>query len=185
MMYKKINIFCLIFFCSVFFLLTDNNYGQQISVNRIENMPDFPQPYQLRNWKEVTIGYDSLVFNAELTGQYLPLIFFRNSSINYPSEISFGLHTVVGTTTPNSGEAINVIPAVIGPSLVGIDKSNQNGYDWVKMCREYFNNRPEENVYLNHPNAQSADDWWYATMPNVFFYQFMIYIRVPKILIIN
>ncbi|MBU1064794.1 T9SS type A sorting domain-containing protein, partial [bacterium] len=35
----------------------------------------------------------------------------------------------------------------------------------------WFNKRPEENVYLNGPTAQSGDDWWYAMMPNVFFYQ--------------
>ena len=72
---------------------------------------------------------------------------------------------------PSSGEAINVLPAVIGATLVGIDKANQNGYDWVKMCREYFNNRPEQNVYKNHPVDDTYDDWWYETMPNVFFYQ--------------
>lgn len=145
--------------------------AQQIKINRIDMMSDFPSPYLMRDWKEVTIGYDSFVFDYNKEGQYLPLIFFRNNTINYPNDISFGLHTVVGTTSPTSGEAINVIPAVVGAALVGIDKSNQNGYDWVKMCREFFNNRPEENVYLNHPSATSGDDWWYATMPNVFFYQ--------------
>lgn len=145
--------------------------AQQININRINLMPDFPSPYLMRDWKEVTIGYDSFVFDYNKQGQYLPLLFFRNNTVNYPDDISFGLHTVVGTTSPTSGEAINVIPAVVGATLVGIDKSNQNGYDWVKMCREFFNNRPEENVYLNHPSATSGDDWWYASMPNVFFYQ--------------
>lgn len=145
--------------------------AQQININRIDMMSDFPSPYLMRDWKEVTIGYDLFVFDYNKEGQYLPLLFFRNNTVNYPGDISFGLHTVVGTTSPTSGEAINVIPAVVGATLVGIDKSNQNGYDWVKMCREFFNNRPEENVYLNHPSATSGDDWWYASMPNVFFYQ--------------
>jgi hypothetical protein len=144
--------------------------SQQIEIPRINIMPDFPQPYLMRDWKGVTLGYDSLVFNSSATGQFLPLIFFRNNTVNYP-DISFGLHTVVGTSSPSSGEAINVLPAVIGASLVGIDKTNQNGYDWVKMCREYFNNRPEQNVYKNHPVDDTYDDWWYETMPNVFFYQ--------------
>jgi hypothetical protein len=144
--------------------------SQQITIPRINSMPDFPQPYLMRDWEKATLGYDSLVFNTSATGQYLPLIFFRNNTVNYP-DISFGLHTVVGTSSTFSGEAINVLPAVIGASLVGIDKSNQNGYDWVKMCREYFNNRPEQNVYKNHPEDDTYDDWWYETMPNVFFYQ--------------
>lgn len=154
-----------------FFIFPHKIICQQVTINKIQSMPDFPQPYEMRDWKKVTLGYDSLVFNHNLQGQYLPLIFFRNNTINYPGETSFGLHTVVGTTSPNSGEAINVLPAVIGATLVGIDKSSQNGYNWVKMCREYFNNRPKENVYLNHPNTESGEDWWYSVMPNVFFYQ--------------
>jgi len=153
--------------------------AQQINLDRIDIMPDFPSPYLMRDWEEVTRGYDSLVFNIDASGEYLPLIFFRNNTVNYPNDISFGLHTVVGTVSPTSGEAINVLPAVVGASMIGIDKSNQNGYNWVKMCREYFNNRPEENVYLNHPSATSGDDWWYSTMPNVFFYQ--LYNLYPEI----
>jgi len=152
-------------------LVSVNSYSQQLDINRISPMPDFPQPYLMRDWNTVALGYDSLVFNQNITGDYLPLIFFRNTTVNYPSDISFGLHTVVGTNSPTAGEAINVLPAVISASLAGIDKSNQNGYNWVKMCREYFNNRPEQNVYKNHPVDDSYDDWWYATMPNVFFYQ--------------
>jgi|AntRauTorckE6833_2_1112554.scaffolds.fasta_scaffold04420_2 hypothetical protein len=145
--------------------------AQQIEINRINQMPDFPTPYIMRDWEEVTKEYDSFVFDVDATGQYLPLLFFRNNTVNYPNDISFGLHTVVGTTSPTSGEAINVIPAITGATLVGIDKSDQDGYNWVRMSREFFNNRPEENVYLNHPSAESGDDWWYATMPSVFFYQ--------------
>ncbi|MCB9249429.1 MAG: T9SS type A sorting domain-containing protein [Ignavibacteriales bacterium] len=165
---SKLFVLLIITFTQVFM---DNSYSQQININRISLMPDFPQPYLMRDWERATLGYDSLVFNQNLTGDYLPLIFFLNNTVNYPGDISFGLHTVVGTTSPSSGEAINVLPAVIGASLVGVDKSNQNGYNWVKMCREYFNNRPEQNVYKNHPVDNTYDDWWYETMPNVFFYQ--------------
>lgn len=145
--------------------------GQQVDIPRINLMPDFPKPYEMRNWKEVAQGYDSLVFDQNLTGEHLPLVFFRDHSINYPELSSFGLHTAVGTNSPTSGEAINVIPAVIGATLVGIDKSNQFGSNWTSMVREYFNRRPQENIYLNHPQTSSGNDWWYETMPNVFFMQ--------------
>lgn len=146
-------------------------YGQQITIDRVEPMPNMPTPYEMRDWEEVARGYDSLVFDFDSSGQYLPLIFWRTNTVNYPAHNSFGLHTVVSTTSPGSGEAINVLPAVISATLAGIDKSNQNGNNWVLMCEEFFNRRPEENVYLNHPIAQSGSDWWYDTMPNVFFYQ--------------
>jgi len=155
----------------VLLLISNQNiYPQQISISRIEQMPNLPAPYEMRNWEEATIGYDTFVFDFNLTGQYLPLIWWKTNTINYP-HISFGLHTVVGTTSPLSAEAINVIPAVISASLVGIDKSSQNGYNWVLMCEEYFNKQNGAYVYLNHPSGSNWDDWWYDVMPNLFFYQ--------------
>ncbi|MCH6573971.1 MAG: laminin G, partial [Bacteroidetes bacterium] len=144
--------------------------SQQIDINRIKQMPNIPEPYEMRNWEEVVEGYDSLVFDFNQTGQYLPLIWWRTNTVNY-THISFGLHTVVGTNSPFSAEAINVLPAVISASLVGIDKSNQSGNNWVLMCEEYFNKQNGADVYLNHPTGSSWDDWWYDTMPNIFFYQ--------------
>ena len=145
--------------------------AQQININRIEQMPNMPAPYESRNWKQAAAGYDSLVFDFDLTGQYLPLIWLNTNTINYPEHNSFGLHTVVGTTSPSSSEAINIIPAVIGATLSGIDKSNQNGFNYVLMSEEYFNKANGADVYLNHPSGSNWDDWWYDVIPNVFFYQ--------------
>ena len=147
-----------------------SSLSQQINISRIEQMPNIPEPYEMRKWEDATIGYDSYVFDFNLTGQYLPLIWWRTNTVNYP-HISLGLHTVVGTTSPFSAEAINVLPAVISASLVGMDKSNQSGNNWVLMCEEYFNKQNGADVYLNHPTGSSWDDWWYDTMPNIFFYQ--------------
>lgn len=145
--------------------------GQQTNIPRVSLMPDYPEPYNMRLWKDVARGYDSLVFDQTLQGEYLPLVFFREQATNYPGFPSFGLHTAVGTNSPESGEAINVIPAVVGATLNGIDKSDQYGHNWVLMIQEYFNRRPQENIYLNHPYSSSGNDWWYETMPNIFFMQ--------------
>ncbi len=145
--------------------------AQPISIPRIDLMPDFPQPYLMRDWKRVAQQYDSLVFDITLQGQYLPLVFYREQSINYPGYQSFGLHTSVGTMFPTSGEAINVIPAIVGATLCGIDKSDQFDQNWALMCQEFFNRRPAENIYLNHPATSSGINWWYETMPNIFFMQ--------------
>ncbi len=166
------------FFIGFIIYINTTLYPQQIDIPRIELMPNMPSPYKMRNWKEVTLGYDSLVFNYNLTGQYLPLFFWWQTRINYTNHPSFGIHAYVGTSDPNAGEAITVLPAVISASLVGIDKSTQNGQNWALMCEEYFNRRPEENVYLNHPSTSSGSDWWYDTMPNVFFYQ--LYDKYPN-----
>ncbi len=145
--------------------------AQQINIDRIELMPNFPQPYEMRDWKEVARGYDSLVFDLTASGDYLPLSWLNTNTVNYPENNSFGLHTVVGTPYPNNAEGINCIPALVGASLMGIDKSNQAGFNYVLGSQEWFNNRPSENVYLNGFVTSSGNDWWYDTMPNVFFYQ--------------
>jgi hypothetical protein len=144
---------------------------QQIDIPRIEQMPNRPEPYEMRDWKKVTLGYDSLVFDFSLSGEYLPLIWLNTQTVNYPQHNSFGLQTAVGTNSPTNAEGINILPAVVSATLAGVDKSDQNGYNWVLMCEEFFNNRPEENVYLNGWISSSGNDWWYDTMPNIFFYQ--------------
>ncbi|MGK9476270.1 LamG-like jellyroll fold domain-containing protein [Melioribacter sp. OK-6-Me] len=150
-------------------LLRYNVCSQQLSIERIEEMPEMPQPYQMRNWKEVAITYDSIVYYPGNYGEHMPFLFFITNSINYPEEISFGLHSYVGTYNTESTEAINVLPSLVGAALCGIDKSNQYGYNWVKMSREYFNRN--QNVYKNSPKDNTYDDWWYESMPNVFFTQ--------------
>jgi hypothetical protein len=167
MMRIKYKILSIIFLLSVFVPLM----AQQINLNRIEQMPNHPVPYLMRDWKNVALGYDSLVFNSQLSGSYLPLISFYSNTVNYPSHSSFRLHSYVGTKSPLSSEAINVLPAIIGATLSGVDKSNQHGNNYVLMGEEFFNKRPEENVYLNQPVSSSGNDWWYETMPNIFFYQ--------------
>jgi len=125
----------------------------------------------MRNWKNTALGYDSLVYNYNLTGQYLPLIADYSNTINYTNHGSFGLQTVVGSTVPTSFEAVNALPSVIGATLCGVDKSSQNGRNYPLFCEEYFNKSNGELVYLNNPSTITGDDWWYETMPNVFFYQ--------------
>jgi hypothetical protein len=167
---KRYFIRCAIIFLLYFNILQNIN-SQQISIPRIDLMPNMPQPYEMRDWKTVARNYDTLAFNLEATGQYLPLSTIVYNTINYPEHPTFGLQSYVGTNSPPGREAINLMPAVIGATLSGIDKSNQFGYNWVLMCEEFFNKRPEENVYLNGPVSGTGDDWWYETMPNVFFYQ--------------
>lgn len=146
-------------------------FSQQIMVPRIEAMPELPQPYEMRDWQEVARKYDSLVYDRTLSGTYLPLVTVHDQSANDPEQESFALQTYVGSFSPTSGEAINMIPSVIGATLCGIDKSNQFGKNWAAMCQDFFNSANGENVYLNNPRGASGHDWWYETMPNIFFYQ--------------
>lgn len=156
--------------CAVFFALSAGDlFSQQISIGRIDAMPDAPSPYLMRDWKAVAASFDSIAFDPSRTGRYLPLIQLYSNTVNYPGEQSFRIQSYVGSGY--GGEAVTCLPALVGGSLVGIDKSNQSGTDWVVMGREWFNGKNGQNVYLNTPSSSTGDDWWYETMPNVFAFQ--------------
>ena len=148
-----------------------NGQTGQLSVPRIELMPAMPSPYNQRDWKQVARQYDSLIYDVSKTGLYLPLVSIGASGINYPQQKTIKLHTYVGTNSPSGSEAINVLPSLVGATLVGIDKSNQFGQNWILMSQDFFNKANGENIYLNNAGASSGGDWWYDLMPNVFFYQ--------------
>lgn len=151
-------------------LLTHLGYTQQLSISRIDLMPDLPSPYLMRDWDEVATGYDALVFNGQGSGEHLPLVSLGEAGINYPEIARISMDSYVGWTGSH-GEAINVMPAIVGASLMGIDKSTQNGVNWVAGAKDYFNLANGQNIYLNGSSSTTGGDWWYETMPNVFFYQ--------------
>ena len=143
----------------------------QIAIPRIDQMPNQPAPYNIRNWKQVAQQYDSFVYDIQKTGQYLPLSAIGPGGVNYPQNPTFRLHTYVGTNSPLGNEAINVLPSLVAATLVGADKTNQFGRNWLLMSQDFFNKANGENIYLNNAGASSGGDWWYDMMPNVYFYQ--------------
>ncbi|MEO1262662.1 MAG: LamG-like jellyroll fold domain-containing protein [Bacteroidota bacterium] len=162
-------------------LFSQISIGQtgQVAIPRVEMMPNQPTPYNVRNWKEIATDYDAYVFDLNKTGTHLPLIHINPSGINYPQMETFRLHTYVGTNSTFGNEAINVLPTLVGSSLVGIDKRDQFGRDWILMSQDFYNKANGENLYLNNAGASSGNDWWYDMMPNVFFYQ--LYDLYPNI----
>jgi hypothetical protein len=145
----------------------------QLSNPRIDLMPDLPTPLLIRDWKTVALDYDSFVFDITKTGEYLPLSRLgTQGQFNYADNTPIFLDSYVGAGDHlNQAEAINIIPAIVGASLCGIDKSNQNGMNWVSMTKDFYNLENGQNVYLNSYSTTSGDDWWYDVMPNVYFYQ--------------
>ena len=163
--------------------LNGQSYSQtgQISIPRVTQMPGLPSPYIMRDWKAVATRYDELVFSTSATGQYLPLVHFKPTGINYLTLQPILLDSYVGAANSgNQAEAINIIPALVGATLVGADKSDQNGVNWPLQSKDFFNQANGQNVYLNGYSAISGGDGWYDLMPNVFFYQlYTLYPNVP------
>ncbi len=167
-MRKIFSITGIIFLISVFTMSAQNG---QVAVPRVELMPSQPAPFNVRDWKWVALKYDSFVYDVQRSGQYLPLVNIQAGGFNYPQYPAFGLHTYVGTSSPNGNEAINVLPSLVGASLCGIDKTNQFGRNWLEMSRDFYSRANGLNMYTNNKGGGTGSDWWYDVMPNVYFYQ--------------
>lgn len=149
--------------------------ARQITIPRIEQMPNLPSPYLMRDWKKVAVDYDNFVFDVSKTGTYLPLTAINTGfGVNYPSVQNIKMDTYVGQKDHgNVAESINIIPAIVGASLVGIDKTNHLNTNWVTKVKDFYNLKNGQLVYLNNYSTTTGNDWWYEVMPNVFFYQLL------------
>ncbi|SNR69495.1 hypothetical protein [Lutibacter flavus] len=156
---------------------------QQESIHRVEEMPNLPQPFKILDFNEMAKNYDKLVYDPNQTGEYWPLIWKDNSRKNIDQE-TFGIYTAMGDVRQGTEhyegifhESLASIGSVLGGSLVGIDKSQQNGENYVGMLKNYFNSETEWNIMMNNTCPEVAQlgggyarDWWYDVYPNVMFY---------------
>ncbi|NVO09924.1 MAG: hypothetical protein HXX16_08195 [Bacteroidales bacterium] len=155
----------------------------QTSLPRIDQMPDVPQPLKIIDWKKKTMQFDSLVFNFNSHASYGSLIWLDSSKRNI-DQVTFGLYTVIGDvrqgSKKNNGEfheALTSLNSLVSAGLMGIDKTNQNGFNYVKMVQNYFNSDTKWNIVMNNTNPSVAmagggygRDWWYDVYPNVLYY---------------
>ncbi|MFV0540856.1 MAG: hypothetical protein ACK5MZ_06420 [Aestuariibaculum sp.] len=156
---------------------------KQIKIDRIEAMTNKPKPFKILDFKDISLKFDSLVFDKNQTGDYWPLIWEDNSRKNI-NQKTFGLYTAMGDLRQgeihNNGifhESLATIGSVLGATLVGMDKSNQNGENYVAMLKNYFNSENEWDIIMNNTSPEVAllgggygRDWWYDVYPNVLFY---------------
>ena len=154
----------------------------QIALQRVEKMPNHPKPYKYKDWKQTALDFDQTVFDFNQKGAYWPIVWLDKKGRNFTST-TFGLYTAMGDVRMgpaiNNGEnheALGALGAVLGASLVGIDKSQQNGLDYVGMLRNYFNSDNGWNVIMNFTNKGAhigggyGNDFWYEVHNNVLFY---------------
>jgi len=155
----------------------------QTAIQRIEQMPNMPQPYKIINWERKALQFDSLVFNFNNTTSFGPLIWLDSARRNM-DQVTYGIYTVMGDIRQgprhNHGEfheALTDYQSIIGAGLLGVDKTNQNGYNFVKMSQNYFNSTTKWNIVMNNTTPEVAmagggygRDWWYDVYPNVLYY---------------
>jgi len=162
------------------------HYGEQIQqtvIPRIELMPNKPQLYQIIDWKQKAIDYDNYVFDFNPEMPAGTMIWLDNSQRNLP-QVTFGIYTAINDCRQgpnhNNGEfheSLNALSAILGAGLIGIDKTHQNGYNYVKMVQNYFNSETGWNIMMNNTCPEVAQfgggygrDWWYDVLPNLLYY---------------
>jgi len=155
----------------------------QTTLPRIDQMPAIPQPLKIIDWKQKTLQFDSLVFNFDNKASYGSLIWLDSSRRNI-DQVTYGIYTVIGDVRQgpdhNNGEfheALTSLGSLLSAGLMGIDKTNQHGYNYVKMSQNYFNSTTKWNIVMNNTNPAVAmagggygRDWWYDVYPNVLYY---------------
>ena len=164
----------------------ENKFGEkvkQVSIHRVDSMPDMPETYKMLDWKQKAQKYDQFIFDWNNKSEVGPLIWLDDARRNM-DQTTFGLYTAIKDIrqgkNANNGEfheSLNSLAAILGAGLVGIDKTNQDGYNYVKMVQNYFNSDNGWNIVMNNTTPSVAllgggygRDWWYDVLPNALYY---------------
>lgn len=156
---------------------------EQLQVNRVEQMSRNPQPWRWKDWAQTARDFDRIAFNYKESGPFFPIIWDDPNARNGFDQGTFGLYTALGDVREgpdiNNGEnheAIGAFGALIGATLMGIDKSDQEGRNFVNGMRNYINRDNEWNIVMNFTNKDAhigggyGNDWWYDVLNNVLFF---------------
>lgn len=164
---------------------------KQIDVDRVNAMADVPKPLQIINWKAMALNFDQTIYDFKAKGKYWPMVWMDSTAKNFSQPV-IGMYTAVGDVRQgqqhNKGmfhEALANMGAILGATLVGIDKSKQQGINYVGMLKNYFNKDTGWDIMMNNTAPEVAllgggygRDWWYDVYPNVLFYA--IYDKYPS-----
>jgi hypothetical protein len=180
----------IIFLCLLFACKEPGTALKQQNIPRVDKMPDIPQPLKIIDYQQLALKFDSTVYDLNATGTFWPMVWMDSSNKNFSQPV-MGLYTAVGDVRQgpanNKGmfhEALATMGAVMGATLVGIDKNNQDGFNYVGMLKNYFNKETGWDIMMNNTCPEVAllgggygRDWWYDVFPNVLFYA--IYDQYP------
>ncbi|MBD3581892.1 hypothetical protein [Flavobacterium selenitireducens] len=180
----------------IFGLLLLSSFGcsaqvAQKPIPRVDLMPDNPQPFGIIDYKKLALDFDKTAYDFHAKGEFWPIVWVDKSRKNFDQDV-VGLYTAIGDVRQggqnNKGmfhEALATMGATLGATLVGIDKSNSDGRNYVGMLKNYFNRETGWNIMMNNTAPEVAllgggygRDWWYDVYPNVLFYA--IYDKYPN-----
>ena len=143
----------------------------QTTVAAVASFPSAPSPSAPFDWRRRAIDYDSFVYDWSQPGRFPTIAWdrthynMRDDTYKMPSYYGDGRLDTDGTQ-----EAVGEIASVVGATLVGIDKSNQDGIDYVDMLRTFYS--PSLGIARNQPGVdlRGGESYWYTTVANVLYY---------------
>jgi hypothetical protein len=146
----------------------------QLTLSPINLLPAAPSTYQMRDWRAVATNFDALAFDVNATGQFLPIPRRDDTPESPFLSVAYELPSYVGETRMYGNgepfaEGVPTLGAILGSTLVGIDKS-AGPLNWVSMTREYYINRNNEFIVMNRTDSASGHSAWYDIFPNILFY---------------
>lgn len=137
--------------------------GVQLSIPRIELLPDRPTPYAFRNWTATAHEFGRVVFDENAQGPYLPLVWPVPNVPNLDGP-GFGLPSYVGKeeTRGKTGEGIASFGSLLGPTMVGVDMRR-----WVERTPQFLN--AKQGRILNDVGSKGGGSFWYDLFAAVSF----------------
>ncbi|WP_243226655.1 discoidin domain-containing protein [Microbacterium sp. CIAB417] len=145
------------------------------SVAVIDDFPRDPGPWKDFDWAQRSRDYDAFLYDWTDRGPFTTIT-EDPAPLNMPAgSKSFRIPAYYGDTRVSRAEgqqeSVAQISSVVGATLVGIDKSDQDGHDYVDMLRTFFH--PDLGVALNTPDgsdsAPGSQSMWYTTTANVLY----------------
>jgi len=143
-------------------IISDND--NEYSLPRVEEMPNEPSPYLMRDWLDVTQGYVDYVLDETKTGTYLPLLSWITSG---PWEGMFIMPAYVNRIV-TSTEAVTALPLIVSGTLVGYDMSNYNGHDTVTGAANMYYCASQQ---MGGNGVCGNPEFWYKMLPTIFMVQ--------------
>lgn len=140
----------------------------------IEMMPNKPSPYVMRNWKQVARDYDTLLFNFDAAGDYLPLVCWDTRGYN-TGWTMFAVRGgyVGGYYAGCSATGAEQISTAISAALCGLDKSQQwcantqSYQNYVLQLENYWD--PAGQVYAYNCQGSLNGAGWYISYSSQLF----------------
>lgn len=144
----------------------------QLAARAVASFPRMPSPGAPFDWRRRAIEYDAFVYDWSQPGRF-PTIAWDRTHHNTSSD-TYKMPSYYGDRRLDADgkqEGVGQIASVVGATLVGIDKSSQDGIDYVDMLRTFY--VPALGIAQNQPVSRAAltgHSYWYTATVNVLYF---------------